>query len=241
MKAIQIDAGRPEPHNWRRSINSEIWDRRAARIEFRRAIDLNPGLSEAHFYSVFLLQTGLLGQAQDEIKRAHELDPLNPWRCHRLCVALLLPGPRNLAGLRGGARLHGAVFRKARASLGAGCLAGEGGGGRRGLPFVLGLLGRAYALNGQVEKALEIQLKLQELSEKRYTSQVARALVSLGLGELDRALHWLEEALQAHDAFLCCAKVFAPYDPIRAHPPFHDMLRRMGVADPVSSETAAAP
>lgn len=255
LKAIQIDPGRPEPHiALAKILQFGDWDRRAARIEFRRAIDLNPGLSEAHFaYSIFLLQTGLLGQAQDEIKRAHELDPLNlsvatgvAWLCYYLgdyqrasdeCRQVLEMSP-DYAEAQGCMALCSEKLGRPAEHVAWLEKAAAGGGG---LPFVLGLLGRAYALNGQTDKAVEFQAKLQELSEKHYTSQVARALVSLGLGELDRAMHWLEEALQAHDAFLCYAKVFPPYDPLRSNPRFQEMLRHMGVADPVSSETAAAP
>ena len=122
---------------------------------------------------------------------------------------------------------HVAWFEKAAAGSG-------------GLPFVLCLLGRAYALNGQHGKARELEVKLQALSEQRYTSQVAHALLAIGLGEFDRAMQWLEEAFQVHDAFLCYAKVFPPYHPLREQPRFQQMLLRMGVASPSSTETTAA-
>lgn len=88
------------------------------------------------------------------------------------------------------------------------------------MPLVLGLLGRAYALDGQNDKARELQTELQAIAKRRYTSQVAHALVSMGLGELDSAMQWLQEAFQAHDAFLCYAKVFPPYDALRERPAF---------------------
>jgi len=192
-----------------------------------------------------------LGQALDEIKRAHDLDPLNlsvatgvAWLYYYIgeyqravdeCrqVLELAPDYPEAQGCMalcsekmGRGADHVAWLEKVAAGSG-------------GLPFVLGLLGRAYALNGQQDKARELQSRLQAMSEQRYTSQVAHALISIGLGELDRAMKWLEEAFEAHDAFLCYAKVFPPYDPLREQPRFQEMLQRMGVLDPTSSETTA--
>ena len=251
IKAMQLDARLPEPHVTIAKIYQFAdWDRHAAEAEFRRAIQLNPGHSDARFaYSVFLLQMGLLGQALDEIKRAHDLDPLNlsigtgvAWLYYYLAdydraieecrqVLELSPDYPEAQGCMalcsekiGRPADHVSWFEKAAEAS-------------AGLPFVLGLLGRAYALNGQTDKARELQAKLHSISEQRYTSQVAHALVSIGLGELDCAMQWLEDAFQAHDAFLCYAKVFPPFEPLRGQPRFQEMLRRMGVAGPVSSET----
>ena len=254
MKAIQLNARLPEPHVTLAKIYQfGDWNRQAAEIAFRRAIQVNPGHSDAHFaYSVFLLQMGLLGQALDEIKRAHTLDPLNlrvatgvAWLHYYLtdyqraldeCQSVLDLSPDYPEGQccmalcsekMGRLADHVTWLEKAAA-------------GSSGLPIVLGLLGRAYALNGQNDKARELQAKLQAISKQRYTSQVAHALVAIGLGELDSAMQWLEEAFQAHDAILCYAKVFPPYDALREHPRFQEMLRRMGVAGPFTSENDTA-
>jgi hypothetical protein len=95
------------------------------------------------------------------------------------------------------------------------------------------------ALDGQNDKARELQTELQAITKRRYASQVAHALVSMGLGELDSAMQWLQEAFQAHDAFLCYAKVFPPYDALREQPRFQEMLRHMGDVDPSTSATVA--
>lgn len=243
-KAKQFDPKLPEPHITIAKIHQFAdWDRNAADAEFRQTIRSNPGHSDSHFsYSVFLLQTGLMQEALEEIRRAHELDPLNlsvatgvGWlyyylgdykrameECRQVlelspnypeaqsCMALCSEKVHRPAD-------HVAWFEKAAAASAE-------------MPFVLGLLGRAYALNGQREEAREVQEKLRALSELRYTSQVAHALVSLGLGELDAAMQWLEEAFQAQDAFLCYAKVFPPYDPLRNMTRFEQMLQSMGLS-----------
>jgi serine/threonine protein kinase/Tfp pilus assembly protein PilF len=252
-KAMLLDAKLPEPHITMAKIYQFAdWNRQAADEEFRQTLQLNPGHSDSHFaYSIFLLQTALMDHALEEIKRAHDLDPLNlsvatgvGWlyyylgdysrameECRQVlelcpeypeaqsCMALCSEKTGRLAD-------HVAWFEKAAATSAE-------------LPFVLGLLGRAYALNGQDDKARELQAKLRTMSETRNTSQVAHALVSLGLGELDRAMQWLEEAFRAQDAFLCYARVFPPFDPLRKMLRFQEMLYRMGVAGSGTGETTA--
>jgi len=54
------------------------WDWATAEREFRRALELSPSFSEAHFsYSRFLAAAGRLDEALLEIARADELDPLS--------------------------------------------------------------------------------------------------------------------------------------------------------------------
>ena len=244
-KAMQLDPRNPDAHiTLAKVYQFSDWDRSAAEGEFRRAVQLNPNHSEARFaYSVFLLQAGQLYQSLEEIKRAHDLDPLN------LSIATGVAWLHYYRGdyYRAMDQCQQVFELSPDYPEAQGCLAlcSEKIGhpadsvvwlekttqGSAELPFVLGLLGRAYALNGQREKAVEMQHKLQTISKQRYTSQVAHALVALGLGDLDLAMQWLEEALQAHDAFLCYAKVFPPYDPLRDRPRFQEMLQRMGLAD----------
>jgi serine/threonine-protein kinase len=68
---------------------------------------------------------------------------------------------------------------------------------------------------------------------------VAYALVYIGLGDRERALDWLEAAYEARDPFLCYAKVFPPYDRLRAEPRFKALLERMGLEHGSRSFTSA--
>jgi tetratricopeptide (TPR) repeat protein len=249
---MQLGPNLPEPYvSMAKIYQFDDWDRRAAEEAFRRAIQLNAGHSDAHFaYSVFLLQMGNLRAALDEIKRAHDLDPLNlsiatgvAWLHYYLgdyslamseCQKALDLSPDYFEAQGcmalcseklGRPADHVAWCEKAVATSGE-------------IPLLLGFLGRAYALNGQSDQARALQAKLHELSSQRYTSQVAHALICLGLGELEAAMQWLEEAFLAHDAFLCYAKVFPPYDPLRGLPRFQEMISRMGVVEPTPPSSA---
>src|SRR5467141_2603562 len=54
------------------------WEWSGAEQKFRRAIELNPNYATAHhFYSIYLMAAGRQAEAQAQIKRAQELDPLS--------------------------------------------------------------------------------------------------------------------------------------------------------------------
>src|SRR5262249_25428408 len=63
-------------------------------------------------------------------------------------------------------------------------------------PFVLALLGNAYARSGNKTEALKILDQLKELSSQRYVNAYGFSLVYLGLGDKEEALRWLEQSYQ---------------------------------------------
>src|SRR5881227_2391521 len=80
LKALALDPTLADAHA---SMGDQLcvyeWDASAAEREFRRAIELNPSLANAHyFYANCLVAHGRLPEALAEARRAHELDPLNP-------------------------------------------------------------------------------------------------------------------------------------------------------------------
>jgi hypothetical protein len=44
---------------------------------------------------------------------------------------------------------------------------------------------------------------------------------------VDRAFEWLDRAVDAHDQLMMPIKSYAFFDPIRADPRFHALLRKM--------------
>jgi serine/threonine-protein kinase len=253
QKAIAIDPASSEAHTaLARCAQFNDWNRREAERGLRLAVDLNPNYGDAQFaLAVYHAQMGELRQALESAKRARDLDPLNPligtgvaWmlyyrdeidraieECSR--VLGLQPEYFEAQGLMG--LLHEAKgkpadsvrwFEKARDASG-------------GSPAVLGFLGRAYAASGRTEDAEAVLQRLRDLAGDRYVPPVAYALVYIGLGDRERALDWLEAAYEARDPFLCYAKVFPPYDRLRAEPRFKALLERMGLEHGSRSFTSA--
>ena len=80
MKALELDDTLAEAHA-SFGMNLLLYDLRyeEAQLELLRAIELNPGYATAHhWYSLCLMEFGKLNEAIDEIKKAHESDPLSP-------------------------------------------------------------------------------------------------------------------------------------------------------------------
>ena len=98
-----------------------------------------------------------------------------------------------------------------------------------GSPVSLGHLGYAYAMAGRKEKASELLVQLEKLSEKRYVSSFYNALIFTGFGDKDLAFEYLEKAFEEHESFLSYSNVFPYFDTIRDDPRFHALLKKIGL------------
>jgi tetratricopeptide (TPR) repeat protein len=94
-------------------------------------------------------------------------------------------------------------------------------------PFVLGLLGHAYASSGNKTEALKIVDQLKELSKKRYVPAYSFALVYLGLGDKEEALRWLEKSYQDRGPALGRIKNEPFLDPLRGDPRFEELVTKV--------------
>ena len=71
--------------------------------------------------------------------------------------------------------------------------------------------------------------QLDELSQKRYVSSLFRALIYMGLGDLDQTFKHLEKSYRKHEvlvAFYHCGSIF---DPIRRDSRYNALLREMNL------------
>lgn len=97
-----------------------------------------------------------------------------------------------------------------------------------GEPRDWSLLGYAYAVSGQRTGALAVVDTLTVLSERRYVEPMALARVYVGLGDMDRALVWLNRAYEVRDPELIQLGAWPIFDDLRSDPRFVDLLRRLG-------------
>jgi TolB-like protein len=81
QRALQLDSDLAEAYDLTARIQFAYdWDWDAAESSFRRSIDLNPALPDAHaVYSQLLGLQGRWLESMQEIELASLLDPLNPW------------------------------------------------------------------------------------------------------------------------------------------------------------------
>jgi tetratricopeptide (TPR) repeat protein len=209
--------------------------------EFQRAIELNPNYATAHhWYGIELLVSlGRFDDAIREVKRGLELDSLS------------LPINGALGRTYYFARRYDEAIKQLRKTLEmdpsfyyahwnlGSALAAKGSIGAaieeyqkaRALnddPLLLALLARAYVLSGNKMEAEKILSQLKELSKERYVSAYSFALVYLGLGNKEEALHWLQKGYEDRAGNdLAYLRVEPLLDPMRGDPQFEELVAKV--------------
>jgi len=90
-------------------------------------------------------------------------------------------------------------------------------------------IGWAYATLGQVDRAQELLEELQGLSQDTYATGFSLALIYLGLGEIDKAFDWFDKVAEEHNGSLFSVASDFMFDPLRSHPRYHALLRKMNL------------
>ncbi len=241
-KALALDSALGEAHcmlGFLMFVRDFNWT--GAEAEFRRALELNPGSADA--YDLFGRMLAALGRHDEAIPlvaRGQELDPLS----HRtdLPSALLRAGryEEALAAIRHAVELD-PDYGRARATLGWVYLKlgrieeglaelEQGAALTTSDAMFLAQLGEAYGLYGRPDKAREVLRRLEEWSAREYVTPYYFAYVHTGLGEYDRAIDRLEQALAERSGGLYGIKASFLFAPLRGHPRFEALLRRLNLA-----------
>jgi TolB-like protein/Tfp pilus assembly protein PilF/predicted Ser/Thr protein kinase len=207
VRALELDETLAEPRASLGTVKLFYdWDWSGAEKEFRRALELNLSLVEAHLgYATYLATRGRFDEALAEDKLALSLDPASP----RARVASLLHSylarrfDRTIEQCRQAIELapdlgapH-AILGLALSFAGRlpdGIVAAEDGARLSGSPSHLAWLGYVYAKGGNRNGAKKVIERLIEQSKQRYVCSVDMAGIYVGLGEPERAFQWLEKA-----------------------------------------------
>jgi DNA-binding winged helix-turn-helix (wHTH) protein/tetratricopeptide (TPR) repeat protein len=241
-KALELDESLAEAHASLAFTHYQFdWNGPAAENEFKRAIELGPRYATAHdWFAAYLLTMDRTVEADAEIERAQEHDPLSPIITIGAARHFYLTRryERTIEECRKALEIDPQFFQ-AHAHLG---LAYEQQGRfadaisefekARSLednPYVIAALGHAYGASRQRSKALDVLEQLHELSHQRYVSPFHVALVYAGLGETVQALDWLESAHQNRSAWLVFFKAHPYLDAVRDEPRFVNLLASMNL------------
>lgn len=221
------------------------WDFSGAESELRTAIDLSPNYAQArHWYAIYLANMGRREEAIDQAMRARELDPLSPIMNQTAGNVLMLARDYDGAidallltleldphfaaahsvlgciyGLKGMYEEALAQFEKARA------LAGRHPGIDASIKALEGWVFAAWGKRSDAMKAIE------EVSNPPSAPPYSIAAIYAALSENDQAFEWLDRAYHARSFQLVSLKVDPSFDSIRADVRFHDLLRRVGLAN----------
>jgi tetratricopeptide (TPR) repeat protein len=239
-KALELDDTLAEAHtSLAMAISFYDFDSSQATIEFQRAIELNPNYATAHqWYGTYLDDVGRLDNSLTEMKRALELDPLS------LVINTDLGNHYYFARryddaiaqlrktLEMDPNFYYAYWSLGRALEPKGAREAAIGEYQKARALnddasVLGLLAHLYGLSGNKTEALKILDQLKELSKQQYVSAYSFALVYLGLGDKEEALHFLEKSYQDRDPGIDRIKVGPLFDPLRGDPRFEELVTKV--------------
>lgn len=88
-------------------------------------------------------------------------------------------------------------------------------------------LGRALALAGRPQEALEVAAELDRLAATSFVSPFHRAMIALGLEDRSRALDLLAEALDQRSWYSTWLPIAPELDPLRGEPRFRELEARL--------------
>ena len=215
------------------------WDWDAAEAAFRRAVALNPSYPMAHrMLGIILSHLQEPEESLAAVKRARELDPLNPTQyalssqvafgaCEfELAVtfalqAIAIDPEFWISHMQLGqayeqlGKLDSAVDELVRAQHLSG-----------GNSKPISLRGYTLARMGRVKEAEDVLSTLQTASQSRYIPPYALALIGQGLGRTAFTLEGLQRSLEAHDVHLAFLTCDPKWDALRTDPAFVDVLER---------------
>lgn len=225
------------------------WNWRRSEEDFRAAIAIDPTNPMAHrVLGVVLSHMKRADEARRELRRARDLEPGHAVNDALSAMIEFHAGDMEAAVTlaRQGVALDPdfwvARFHLAQAyeQLGQSDRALEeiGIGGRlsNSNSKALSLRGYILAKTQRRGEANDILALLEQLSATRYVPAYARALVHLGLGNLDEAFVWLDKSFEERDVHLVFLTVDPKWDPVRTDPRFQNLVARCGFAsDPVDA------
>jgi serine/threonine-protein kinase len=249
LEALRLDDTIADAHSALGTVlGTGEFDWPGAEREFNRALELNLSSAVVRYdyawcYAMwFLYPLGRVEQALTEMRRALELDPLDPF--YNTLAGYLLHCTRQaepaVAQLQHAIDLDPTFFfsywllstvllvnGRLDEAIATAEKANELSGGTA---ITLGSLGRAYGQAGRTAEARQLLEDLKARRRSTYVPASALASVHRGLGERDAALEWVARAIEERDPILVTSLKSAPIlDPLRSHPVYQALLRKMNL------------
>jgi eukaryotic-like serine/threonine-protein kinase len=243
LKALALEEMLPEAHGIIGVLRAVEFDWAGAEREFRRALQLGPEVSAVWWaYSAcYLIPMRRLDEGVASARRALDLDPLSPDRHSSLGVMYFANEQydKAIAQNRNALELD-PNFHLARTTLSY-CLVKTGKFDEAVneietaakflgfLPLIAAARGYVYARVGRTDDARKVLEELSKLALRTNVPATAFATVCVGLGEIETCLDWLDKAVEERDTTLFTMPADPIYDPLRSHPRYHALLRKMNL------------
>ena len=242
-KALTLDPGLAQAHVIKAFMDLySAWIWPAAEASSRRAIKLNPSDGWARIArATYHLVVGETQEAIEETKLARQFDPRSTdlgipcafyaflTRRYDLTVQWSLETLRQVSSVPLAHLLLalGCAKRDDRTRALTHCEKARELG-MLPVPYMATACS-VYALAGQRDAAKRLYGDLVAAHERQYMRYVFLAHASVGLGNNQQTLEWLEKAYEQRDPFLVLLKADPRFDPLSGDPGFRKLLRRIGL------------
>jgi len=244
LRAVEIDDTLAETHALIGMYRKELdYNWPEVQREMKRALEMSPSSPTVRLRNVVsgLMPLGRLQESVEELKSIIQSDPLSLFNRWWLTIAHYLARDNDLAmeqarfimeidpayyiGHWGIGMLYMEMGLRDKA-IAALRRAAELSGN---IPLMLGWLGLALARAGETGEAGELLGRLFEISRTTYVPPSSFAWIHLGLGSVDEAFTWMDRAIDARDPMMMPIKSYPFFDPLRADPRYHALLRKMNL------------
>jgi TolB-like protein/cytochrome c-type biogenesis protein CcmH/NrfG len=217
------------------------YDRQAAEQSFQRALQLDPSNGKARmWYAMALVMQGRPEEALVQARQAEELDPLSYVATTHLAVVHYFGRKndetirlvRELLKVAEIAPAHGLLGMAYEVQQNYDAAIAEYQAGLRLVPahsYIRGMLGHAYAKSGRANEARALLQFANADFEQGGLSDLKAAYIYMGLGEQDRVFELLEKDYEQRDPELLYINADPVFDPVRFHPRFVALIRKMGL------------
>jgi TolB-like protein/Tfp pilus assembly protein PilF len=244
LRAIGNDARLAQAHAVLADIRRDQWNWRAAEAEYARALDLNPNLVSARTgFAIYLSLVQRVPEAVREATKARDLDPVG------------VPTSINAGAVYYNCRKYDEALRELERSTvldpSASALwtwIGIVHGGSGHYPEAIQAYEKAMRLGDRTAatrcnygyslaksgRRTEAQAILNQLqASKEFIPPTALAILYLGLGQDERAMDLLEQALSSRDQLVQYIGVESHFDQFHGSPRFQNLTAKLGLPLPV--------
>ncbi len=243
-KALSIDSSSADAHAALAGALWTLFEFSAAEAEFRRTLELNPNLSNAHhWYGLFLSWEARHPEAITHLRRAIELDPLNlQYQCN-LGQVLHNAGQSDAAveqlkkalDMDPNFNYAHAELRQIYRDTGKYDLAMEEWKKSAAIsndPEEIAIAAdsaKVYAKSGiKAAVAREIEMR-KELGKRRYQDPAEIAYLYASIGDKEQAFAWLDKARAEKSSGVEPVKIVRALDQWHNDPRYIDLLKQLGL------------
>lgn len=242
QQALELDANIAWPYICLGFLKSAIeWDYPDAEAAYRKAIELHPGIADAHHYfaTTLLAPLGRFEEAEHHLRAALAIDAGALVPNTGLAIVYYLRGDNEAAleqfetTLALNPQYYGAHRMMAYALLRQGDaseavkLIESAQSLAPGDSRLMSALGYCYGRTGRAADAAAVLARLQEASREHYVATYDLAMVHLGLGQFDDACNCLTAAVEECECWLLYTATDPVFDPLRQKAAFRKVVARV--------------